>query len=374
MADQMNKPDYYSILGVSRNASEEDIKKAYRRLAIKYHPDKNPGNIKAEAKFKETSEAYTVISDLVKRAKYDRLNYQTGPGFEGFGTGYGAGSEFGDVLEDLFRDFFSGTLRNRKKTGTRGNDLKYNLGVSFEEAALGTKTKIKINRKEVCSSCSGSGAGKGTVPIVCSFCGGSGKVRDLQGFRAVNCICSHCKGEGKIIRDFCKICYGSGMIKRERVIFLKIPEGVSSGHRLKLPGEGDHSQSGALPGSLIVVISVQKHSFFTRDGSDVRCEVPISFTTAALGGEIEISSIRNKIKLKIPKGTQSGQILRLKGNGIKKTQGYGCGDQLVKVNVKVPLRLTRRQKELLEEFSLITGDFYKTGKKGFLKRIKELLF
>lgn len=371
----MDKPDYYSVLGVSHNASEEDIKKTYRRLAIKYHPDKNPGNIKAEERFKETSEAYAVISDPEKRAKYDRLYHQTSPtGFEGFASGYGADTGFGDVLEDLFRDFFSGASRDRKKTGTRGHDLKYNLGVSFEEAALGTKTKIKINRQEVCSSCSGSGAGKGSVPIVCSFCGGSGKVRDLQGFRAVNCICSHCKGKGNIIRDFCKICYGGGMIKRERVIFLKIPEGINSEHRLKLPGEGDHSLNGALPGSLSVVISIQKHSFFTRDGSDVRCEMPISFTTAALGGEIEIPSIRNKIKLKIPKGTQSGQILRLKGNGIKQTHGNRCGDQLVKVNVKIPLRLTRRQKELLEEFSLITGDFYKTEKKGFMEKFKELLF
>ncbi len=368
----MNKRDYYSILGVSPSATPEAIKKAYRSLAIKYHPDKNPGNRIAEERFKEASEAYSVLMNSQKRANYDQSGRRANStDFNDFTKGFGA--SVNDVFEDIFNEFFSGGSKQRETADKNGDDLKYNLEISFEEAALGAKTKIRITRKETCRSCVGSGAIKGTNPIICNVCNGSGKIKIHQGFFAINQDCSHCKGDGKIIRDPCPNCYGSGLIDVHRVLSLKVPAGVESGQKLRLPGEGSHGANGGPSGDLIVSISVREHSFFVREGYDIHCEIPISFILAALGGEIEVPSLKKKVKLKILEGTQSGQIYRLKGKGIAKTHGSGHGDLLVKVVVKIPTRLSSRQKELLEEFALISGDSFKPLKKNFFRNLKDFL-
>ncbi len=367
----MSKRDYYSILGVSRSATAEEIKKSYRRLAVKYHPDKNSGNRIAEERFKEASEAYSVLMNSQKRANYDQSGRRpSSADFNNFTKGFGAGID--DVFEDIFKEFFNGGSKQRETSSKKGDDLKYNLEISFEEAASGAKTKIRITRKEACCSCAGSGAIKGTNPIICYACNGSGKIKIHQGF-AINQNCFHCKGEGEIIRDPCPNCHGNGLIDAHRVLSLKVPAGVESGQKLRLPGEGSHGAKGGPSGDLIVSISVREHSFFVREGYDIHCEIPISFILAALGGAIEVPSLKNKVKLKILEGTQSGQIYRLKGKGIVKTHGRGHGDLLIKVVVKIPTRLSSCQKELLEEFALISEDSFKPLKKNFFRKLKDFL-
>ena len=370
----MRKSDYYSVLGVSRQASENEIKKAYRRLALKYHPDRNYGSKIAEERFKEASEAHTILIDFHKQASYDQFGHRAASvKFEGFAAGSEVESDFGDIFEDIFSDFFKENFTRQKKRARRGEDLKYNLAIPFEEAASGVEKTIKISRKESCSACLGSGSRKGVQPIICHLCRGTGNVRAHRGFFAVNQTCSHCNGKGKVIRDLCPNCYGSGMSKIERVLFLKIPPGTQTGSRFKIPGEGNHDLNGGPPGDVIVVISVPSHSFFGRDGYDIHCEIPISFALAVLGGEKEVPSLTSLIKLKIPAGTQSGQIFRLRGKGMANPHDSGYGDQLVKVNIDIPKRLTRRQKELLEEFAKVSGEKIKPRKTGLFRKIKDII-
>ncbi len=370
----MRKRDYYSVLGISRHASDNEIKKAYRQLAVKYHPDKNSGSKIAEERFKEASEAYTILSDSHKRASYDQFGDRArSDNFEGFAAGSGFESGFGDIFEDIFSDFIKDNFTQRKKRVKRGDDLKYNLTVSFGEAATGAETKIIVFRKESCSTCFGSGARKGSQPIICHSCEGTGNIRTHRGFFAVNQTCANCNGNGQIVQDLCPNCYGSGMAKVKRLLSFKIPTGVETGHRFKISGEGNHGLNGGPPGDVIVVISVSSHSFFERDGYDTHCEIPISFTLATLGGETEVISLTNMIKLKIPAGTHSGQIFRLKEKGIAKPNGGGYGDQLVKVNIETPKQLTRRQKDLLEEFDAISEKTINSRKKNLFRKIKNII-
>lgn len=366
----MRKRDYYSVLGIPREARGEEIKKAYRKLAMRYHPDKNSGSKVAEERFKEASEAYTILSDSQKRSSYDQFGHNNAAAnFDGFA----AGSGFGDIFEDIFSDFFKEGFSRRERNSQRGEDLKYNFGISFEEAALGAETKIKINKKESCSTCHGSGAKRGTEPVICRVCGGAGKIRSHRGFFSINQSCSNCNGKGKIIRDLCPNCYGSGMAKVEKVLSLHVPPSTETGSRLKIPGEGNHGLNGGPPGDVIVVVSVRSHSFFERDGYDIHCEIPISYTLAVSGGEKEVASLSSKVKLKIPPGTQSGQIFRLKGKGLPRPFENSFGDQMVRVNIEVPTRLTRRQKELLDEFASISGENGYSRKISLIEKIKNIV-
>ncbi|MBI5198154.1 MAG: molecular chaperone DnaJ [Nitrospirae bacterium] len=363
------KQDYYELLGVSRDAAEDEIKKAYRRLAHQYHPDKNPENKEAGEKFKEINEAYEVLRDPEKRRKYDLFGHRAGPGGGGF-EGFGAGG-FGDIFEDIFEDFFGGSPQ-RKSRAERGSDLRYNLDISFEEAAFGMETKIKIPRTETCSSCHGTGARSASKIVVCPSCKGTGQVRFQQGFFTLVRTCAQCTGEGNIITDPCETCHGRKRVQKERTLSLKIPAGVETGSRLRLTGEGESGVNGGPSGDLYVVIAVRDHPVFTRDGNDVLCEIPISFVQATIGGEVEVPTLTGKTTLKIPAGSQPGKTFRLKAKGIANLKGYGIGDQIVRVNVEIPKKVTPRQKELLEEFSKITAEEMSATGSGFFKKVKDI--
>jgi molecular chaperone DnaJ len=357
------KRDYYEVLGVQKNASEDEIKSAYRKLALKYHPDKNRGNPEAEEKFKEATEAYEVLRDSKKRAQYDQYGHEgIQGGFEGFGrTAY---ADFSDIfggfdLNDIFEGFFGGMGggSRRSSRARRGSDIQYDLVIELEEAAAGKDVQIEIPRNETCSTCGGSGSAAGSKPTVCPVCGGAGQVRQTQGFFSVTTTCYKCQGSGKIISSPCKSCGGSGLTQKKRKITVKIPAGVESGSRLKISGEGEGAPSGGTPGDLYVLIHVRKHSVFERHGNDVIMLAQISFAVACLGGEIEVPTIFGKtVKMKVPPGTDNDHMFRLKGSGIPYLGSYGKGDQLVKVQVAVPKKLTPRQKELLKEFAEIEGD------------------
>jgi len=334
------KRDYYEVLEVNQNASDTEIKKAYRRLALKHHPDKNPGDKKAEDRFKELSEAYAVLSDPQKRATYDQFGHAGLEGGGGFTSeGFGFGGPFEDVFGDIFGDIF-GAGRTRRGRGRRGDDLRYNLTISFEEAAFGLDTNIQVPRHETCSACGGTGAKKGTSPKVCPTCQGTGQVRYQQGFFSLTRPCPQCGGTGTIIEHPCPKCHGTGKVRTKKTISLKIPAGVETGSRLKLSGEGE--------------------------------SVSLSFTQAALGCELEVPTLEGKVSLKVPSGTQSGKILKLAGKGIPTLQGYGRGDQLVVIRVETPTHLTSRQKELLEEFAQEGGEDVHPMGKSFLGKVKEL--
>lgn len=367
----MSKRDYYEVLGVNKNASETEIKKAYRRMALQYHPDKNPGDKEAEETFKALSEAYAVLSDGQKRATYDQFGHAGlgGGGFTSEGFGFG-GSPFEDIFGDIFGDIFSGGSARRGR-GRRGDDLRYNLTIAFEEAAFGLETKIQIPRHQPCEPCGGSGAKQGTSPKVCPTCQGAGQVRYQQGFFSLTRPCPDCAGEGRVIDSPCPDCRGTGRVRAKRTLSLKIPAGVETGSRLKLSGEGEAGTQGGPPGDLYVVLTVKEHPLFQREGQEVICETPISFPQAALGCEMEVPTLEGKVKLKVPAGTQSGKVLKLAGKGIPSLQGYGRGDQLVVVRVETPTRLTSRQKELLEEFGRESGDVHPMGK-SFFDKVKEL--
>lgn len=368
----MAKRDYYEVLEVNQNASDTEIKKAYRRLALKHHPDKNPGDKKAEDRFKELSEAYAVLSDPQKRATYDQFGHAGLEGGGGFTSeGFGFGGPFEDVFGDIFGDIF-GAGRTRRGRGRRGDDLRYNLTISFEEAAFGLDTNIQVPRHETCSACGGTGAKKGTSPKVCPTCQGTGQVRYQQGFFSLTRPCPQCGGTGTIIEHPCPKCHGTGKVRTKKTISLKIPAGVETGSRLKLSGEGESGSHGGPPGDLYVVLSAEEHPIFKREGQDVICEIPISFTQAALGCELEVPTLEGKVSLKVPSGTQSGKILKLAGKGIPTLQGYGRGDQLVVIRVETPTHLTSRQKELLEEFAQEGGEDVHPMGKSFLGKVKEL--
>ncbi len=359
----MAKRDYYEVLGVSKDASEQDLKQAYRKLALKYHPDKNKGDAEAEEKFKEATEAYEVLRDPKKRASYDKFGHEGVQGFDNFGRA--AYRDFADIFEDLggFGDIFEGLFgsgfgaRGRTRRTRRGADIQYDLAITLEDAASGKEVQIEVPRHETCETCSGTGSKSGSKPSVCPMCNGTGQIRQTQGFFSITQTCPKCRGEGKIITSPCKTCRGSGLQEKRRTITVKVPAGVESGSRLKISGEGEQGPQGGPSGDLYVVIHVRKHSVFERHGNDLLSVVSISFPLACLGGETEVPTISgSKAKMKLPPGTENGQIFRLKGNGIPYLGSYGRGDQLVKINVDVPKKLNGKQKELLKEFARLSGE------------------
>lgn len=368
-----NKRDYYQLLGVNRDAGDEDIKKAYRKLALKYHPDRNPGDNDCEERFKGINQAYEVLSDPEKRAQYDRFGHAMAPSFEGSrtetGFGFGTRDPF-DIFDEVFGDIF-GTGRGRRRA-MRGADLKYNLEVSFEEAAFGTQARIRIPRTVSCQTCHGSGAAAGSRPTTCPTCRGTGSLRSQQAFFTFSQTCSHCQGTGQVIRDPCQQCTGEGRVRSRETISVRIPPGVDTDTRLRLSGEGEAGANGGPAGDLYVDITVRPHPFFERHDQDIYCEVPISLTQAALGGEIEVPTLKGKVKLKLPQGTQSGQIFRLKGKGITGLNRGGVGNQQVRIQVEIPTKLSARQKELLEEFVRISEEEANPQTNSFLKKMKRL--
>jgi len=351
----MAKKDYYEVLGVNRDASEDDLKKAYRKLAMKWHPDRNPDNPKAEEHFKEAKEAYEVLTDVQKRAAYDQYGHAGVDPSAGAGAGAGFGG-FGDAFGDIFGDIFGGGGGGRQRsTVYRGADLRYNLEISLEDAARGTETRIRIPALEECETCHGSGAKPGTQPTSCTTCGGHGQVRMQQGFFSIQQTCPRCHGTGKMVANPCGTCSGSGRIKKHKTLAVKIPAGVDEGDRIRLSGEGEAGVNGGPSGDLYVVMQIKPHNVFTRDHNDLHCEMPVSFTTAALGGEIEIPTLDGYAKIRIPAETQTGKIFRLRGKGIKGVRSSTHGDLQCHVVVETPVSLTARQKELLQEFEAISN-------------------
>ncbi|MGO9454686.1 MAG: molecular chaperone DnaJ [Candidatus Binataceae bacterium] len=369
------KRDYYEVLGVSRGASEDELKKAYRRLAIQFHPDRNPGNKEAEERFKELNEAYQILSDADRRAQYDRFGHSAFQGPQGQGPGgFDFSQGFEEVFSDIFGDFF-GTGRGRARSRTRrGDDLRYDLEVEFEEAARGTEKVVRFQRLTQCDACNGSRARGGTTGArQCPNCKGSGQVRTQQGFFSISTTCSQCRGEGMIISDPCPKCQGQGRLRKQESLSVRIPPGVDNGSRLKLRGEGEAGYGGGTAGDLYVVVHVKEHELFARQENNIVIEVPISFPQASLGCEIDVPTLEGKVKLKVPAGTQSGKVLRLKGKGIVDLHGYGRGDQLIRVVVETPRSLTSRQRELLEEFAKLDGKAVNHPlSKGFVDKLKEM--
>ena len=371
----MSKRDFYDILGVNRDASDEEIKKAYRKLAMKHHPDRNPDNPKAEDHFKEAKEAYEILSDPQKRAAYDQYGHAGVDPQAGMGGGFGAGAGgFSDAFGGIFDEIFGGSARGGRSNVYRGADLRYNLEITLEQAAFGTETKIRIPTMENCEACKGSGAKAGTQPKTCPTCLGSGQVRLQQGFFSIQQTCPKCHGTGKFIADPCGSCHGAGRVKQHKTLAVKIPAGVDEGDRIRLSGEGEHGINGGPSGDLYVQIHLKPHSVFQRDQNDLHCEMPISFTTAALGGEIEIPTLDGAANLKIPAETQSGKIFRLRGKGIKGVRSHAQGDLLCHVVVETPVNLTERQKELLrelEESSSGDAERHNPRAKSWMDKVKE---
>lgn len=367
----MSKRDYYDILGVDRDATPEQVKKAYRKLAHQYHPDKNPGSKEAEERFKEVSEAYETLSQADKRAAYDRFGHAgVGRAAEGFADFAEVG--FGGLFDDLFEGFFGASGR-RRSAGQRGADLRYNLTISLEEAARGLEKEVLIPRMEACGTCGGSGAKPGSRPKTCGVCRGTGQVRFSRGFLSVSQPCQQCRGEGTVLEDPCRSCHGQGRVRVERGLSVKIPPGVETGTRLRVSGEGEAGVRGGGRGDLYVVIQVAEHPLFVRDGDDLLCEVPVSFTQAALGGELRIPTLTGSTRLRVPPGTQSGAEFRLRGQGMPSLRGYGVGDLRVRILVEVPTRLTARQRELLAEFATLENGDGTPMSKRFLEKVRELL-
>ena len=350
----MSKRDYYEILEVTRTASDQEIKSAYRKLALKFHPDRNPGDKKAEEKFKEAAEAYAILSDGDKRARYDRFGHQgVAGGAQGFDPSQFSGFE--DIFGGL-GDIFGFGGGSRRSGPQRGADLRYDLEIKFEQAAKGVETNIQIPRHETCATCKGNGAAPGTEPATCPQCRGAGQLRYQQGFFTVARTCSQCRGSGKVIAKPCPDCKGDGTIEQQRKLTVKIPAGIATGQRLRLSGEGEAGTLGGPSGDLYVVIYVREHAFFQRDGNDLHCTVPLPFTTLALGSEIKVQGIDEEESLKIPEGTQPGTTFRLRGKGMPDVSGRGKGDILVTVQGVTPKRLTKEQKKLLEQLAATLPD------------------
>lgn len=377
----MEKQDYYDLLAVSRSASGEEIKKAYRKLAMTYHPDKNPGDKEAEKKFKEISEAYEVLKDEQKRAAYDRMGhaaFEGGMGSRSRGAASSAGFDFesagfGSIFDDVFSEFMGGHSR-QTDASWHGADLRYNMEITLAEAFTGVKKNIRIPTYIGCESCQGSGAAKGTRPETCPTCHGQGKIRARQGFFTIERTCAHCHGLGQMIKDPCKTCHGSGRERKEKTLSVSIPAGIEEGARIRLAGEGEAGLRGGTPGDLYIFLHIKPHKFFHRQGSNIYGQVPIPMTTATLGGHVEVPTIDDhKARLKIPAGAQSGKQFRLKGKGMSALRSSARGDMYVEVLVETPVNLSKRQKELLEEFaSLEQGTHSSPLSEGFFAKLKDL--
>ena len=352
----MSKRDYYEVLGVSKNASEAELKKAYRRAAQKYHPDRNPDDKESEAKFKECKEAWEVLSDSQKRAAYDQFGHagvDTTSNQSYHSNAHHAGASFSDIFGDVFGDIFGGA-RGGPGGGQRvyrGSDLRYNLELSLEDAVAGTTVKIRVPTQVSCDACGGSGAKKGSSPTTCSTCGGHGQVRMQQGFFSLQQTCPRCHGQGTIITDPCPNCHGQGRVQERKTLSVKVPAGVDTGDRIRLASEGEAGEAGGPPGDLYVQVQVKQHPIFEREENNLYCEVPISFVTAALGGELEVPTLDGRVSLKIPAETQSGKMFRMRGKGVKPVRGGPTGDLICKAKVETPVKLNRKQKELLREFA-----------------------
>lgn len=348
----MSKRDYYEVLGVAKDASASELKKSFRRLAMKHHPDRNPDDEEAEVAFKEAKEAYEVLSDDQKRAAYDQYGHAgVEQGAGGFG---GGGAGFGDAFSDIFGDIFGGG--GGRQRVRKGADLQYNLELTLEDAVAGTTVKIKVPSMKHCTTCDGSGAKKGSSPKTCGTCGGHGQVRMQQGFFSVQQTCPACHGSGTVIDDPCDDCHGVGRIKENKSLSVEVPAGVDTGDRIRLSGEGEAGEKGAPPGDLFVQMHVKKHAIFERDNADLYCEVPISIVTAALGGELHVPTLDGKINLKIPNGTQTHKMFRMKGKGVKPVRGGPVGDLLCRVVVETPVKLSKEQKELFEQLGKSMGE------------------
>lgn len=379
----MAKKDFYEALGVAKNASDDEIKKAYRKMAMKYHPDRNQGDKakEAEEKFKEIKEAYEILSDSNKRAAYDRFGHagvdpnmagaRGGPGGEGFG---GFADAFGDIFGDIFGGAMGGAAgRGGRSAAFRGADLRYNMEITLEQAAKGFATDIRVPSWDSCETCHGSGAKPGTSPKTCGTCGGSGAVRMTQGFFSIQQTCPTCHGSGKVIAEPCTSCHGEGRIKKNKVLEVNIPAGIDEGQRIRLGGKGEPGMNGGPPGDLYVEIRIKPHEVFQRDGDDLHCEVPVSLVTAALGGDVEVATLGEKVSINVPEGTQSGKTFRLRGKGIKGVRSSVPGDLYCHVNVETPVRLNDRQKKLLREFEASLkegGGKHSPQTKGFMDKMK----
>ena len=373
----MSKRDYYEVLGVAKDAGDREIKKAYKRLAMKYHPDRTAGDKDLEAKFKEVKEAYEVLGDSQKRQTYDQFGHAAfeqggGGGHGGFGGGAG---DFGDIFGDVFGDIFGGGGGGRRQSRQqRGADLRYNMELSLEEAVRGKEVEIKVPTWVSCEPCDGSGAKKGSKPQTCGTCHGQGQVQMRQGFFAVQQTCPTCGGTGQIISDPCNSCHGQGRVEKTKTLSVKIPAGVDTGDRIRLAGEGEAGQHGAPAGDLYVQVSVREHPIFVRDGSNLYCEVPLSFTTAALGGEIEVPSLDGRAKLKISSECQTDKMFRMRGKGVKSVRGGATGDLICKVIVETPVNLNEKQKELLRELEESMGSNssrHRPKEQGFFDCVKK---
>ena len=370
----VSKADYYEVLGVSRDVSEQELKSAYRKQALKYHPDRNPGDHAAEEKFKQASEAYQVLSDADKRAAYDRFGH-AGVGAQGFGGGspFAGGVDIGDIFGDLFGEMFSaGGGQQRGSRQQRGDDLRFDLTIDFEDAFFGAETEVKLRRLEPCATCKGRGSASGRGPSVCGQCQGRGQIRYQQGFFSVARACGTCGGTGSIISDPCPACRGEARSANEIKLNVKVPPGVEEGTRIRYAGEGDAGRAGGPKGDLYVVLSIRPHDFFERHGYDLHCLIPISFPQATLGAEFEIAGINEPVNIKIPEGTQSGKELRIRGRGVPYLNEKGHGDLVVKVVVQIPRKLSRAQKELVAKLAETMTVENKPASPGLIEKMKDL--
>ncbi len=374
----VSKADYYEVLGVARDCSEQELKSAYRKQALKYHPDRNPGDRSAEEKFKEASEAYQVLSDADKRAAYDRYGHAGVSGAGGFPGGPFAGGPFaggvdiGDIFGDLFGEMFGGGAGQRASRQQRGDDLRFDLAIDFEDAFFGTETDVKLRRLEVCQTCGGRGSASGRGPSTCSHCGGRGQIRFQQGFFSVARTCAACSGTGQVITDPCPTCRGEGRSAAEVKVHVKVPPGVEEGTRIRYGGEGDAGRAGGPKGDLYIVLSIRPHDFFERQGYDLHCAIPISFPQATLGDEFEIAGVDGPVNIKVPEGTQSGREIRIRGRGVPHLNARGAGDLVVKVIVQIPRKLTRAQKELVQKLSETMTVDNKPSAPSLLEKMKDL--
>ncbi|WP_313900682.1 molecular chaperone DnaJ [Edaphobacter flagellatus] len=373
----VTKVDFYEVLNVSRDASDQELKTAYRKLAMQYHPDRNPGDHAAEEKFKECSEAYQVLSDPEKRAAYDRYGHAAfnggGGGAGPFGGGFGGAQDLGDIFGDLFGEMFNmGGSRSRASRVQRGRDLRYDLTIEFEEAVFGVEREITIRRSETCTECKGTGAAKGRHPVTCTQCDGRGQQRFQQGFFSVARTCSVCGGTGTMIVDPCSVCRGETRVQMEHKILVKVPAGVEQETRIRYQGEGEAGKFGGPAGDLYVVLNIKEHKFFERDGDDLHCVMPISFPQAALGTELEIQTLEGIETIKIPEGTQSGREFKLRGKGVPHLNERGKGDLIVEIRVQTPAKLTRQQRELLRQLDeTITVENTPTSR-GLFDKVKDI--